>query len=151
MLGQELGHNAGGNTGFSEFTVQIQAWRDQGGFDGVQHIKATGQIAKTVPFAALAVGLDDPVVGPPNAFIDHFVRSPDLEPPVFAIFLIDFAHRTSKVQGLSNALLHQSGPARGFHHGRGHIAARNDGVLRRGARVHQISFIEKLAIKFGVL
>ena len=43
MLGQILGHNSRRNTDvFRERTIDIQPWRNDGGFDRVQHIEAIG-------------------------------------------------------------------------------------------------------------
>ncbi len=84
VLGQKLGHDAGGYAGFGKLPVQVHAGGDDRGLDRVQHIEAGGHLAKAVPvgLGGLAFTLDDPVTGAANAFFGKFFWAPDLEPPV---------------------------------------------------------------------
>ncbi len=152
VLGQVLGHDGRGNAGLVELAVQVQAGRDDGGLDRVQHVEAIGQLAEAVPLAAvlpaLAVAADDPVLGSAHTLVGHLLGAPDLEPPVvFAELLFHLAHGAAEVQGFEQALFHEGGAAGRLHHGGRHVAAGDDAVLRAGRSVHQVRLVEERAVQ----
>ena len=155
MLGQKFCHDAGRNTGFGELAIQVHAGCNHRRFDRVQHVEAGGHLAKTVPvdtgFCVLGLALDDPVFRAANALIDQLVGSPDLEPPVVAVLVVHFAHGTAEVQRLGNTFFDQRGATGWLHHCGSYIAAGNDAVLRTGAGVHQVGFVEEVTVEFDGL
>ena len=153
MFCQKLGQHGSRNTCFVKLAIQVQAGRDKRGLDGVEHVEAVGHLTKPVPLAALLfrVTAQNPIFGTTDAFIDQILRSPNLEPPVLAVFVIHFSHGAAKVKGLSNTFFHQGCATGRLHHGRRNIATGNDAVLRAGAGVHQIRFVEQVTVELGVL
>jgi hypothetical protein len=156
VFGEVLGDDGRRNAGLVELAVEVQARRDDGGLDRVQHVEAIGQLAEAVPLAAvlaaLAVAADDPVLGPAHAFVGQLFGAPDLEPPVvLAKVLLHLAHGATEVQGFEQTLLHQRGAAGRLHHRGSHIAAGDDAVLRAGAGVHQVRLVEEVVVQLGGL
>ena len=147
VLGQELGDDGGRDAGLGELARQPQPRRDQRALDRVQQVEAVGQVSETVPAVA---GLQHPVFAAAHAFGRQPVRAPDLEPPVLAELLVHLAHRAAEVQRLEDAFFHQRRAARRFHHGRRHVAAGDDGVLRAGAGVHQVGLVEEVAVQLAL-
>ncbi len=155
MLGQELGHDAGGNAGLGKLAVQVHARRHDGRLDRVEHIESCRHLAETVPVhTGLGFGgfaFDDPGVGAAYALVHQLVGAPHLEPPVVAVFFIDLAHGPAEIQRLGNAFLHQRGATGRLHHGGRHVAAGDDAVLRAGAGVHQIRIVEQVLVQLDGL
>ncbi len=87
------------------------------------------------------VGAQDPVVTL-DALGGQAVRPPHLEPPVLAPFVVDLAHRAAEIERLVERLLDQRGTAGRLHHRRRHVARRDDRVLRRRRRVHEVGLVE---------
>ena len=149
VLGQELGDDAGRDAGLGELPVHAQARGDQGALDGVEQVEALGQIAEAVPGL---VGLEHPVAAVPDAFGRQRIGAPDGEPPVLIAEIgVHLAHGAAEIQALLDALFHQRGATRRFHHRRGHVAAGDDGVLRAGAGVHQVGLVEEVAVELALL
>ena len=149
VLGQVLGHQRGRDAGLAEAAGHIQARGDDRGLDRVQHVEAFGQVAEAVP---MLVGLQDPFVAVADAFGHQAVRAPDLEPPVvLAEFGFHLAHGAAEVHGFADAFLDQRGASGRFHHGGGHVAGRDDRVLRRRGRVHQVRLVEDVAVQLAGL
>ena len=90
-----------------------------------------------------------PVFAAADAVFCKMVRTPDLEPPVFAPLLIDFLHGAAEIQRFQNRFFHQCCTARCFHHRCCDIAGSNNRVLRRCGCVHQVGFIEASFIQFA--
>ena len=154
MLGQKLTEDGGRDAGLVELAIQVQAGRDDGRLDRVQHVETVGQLlAKTVPLAGLfaRVVAQNPVVGATNAFVVKLLWAPHLEPPIVAVFGIDFAHGTAEIQRFGNAFFDQCRTAGWLHHGSSNVAAGDDAVLRAGAGVHQIGLVEQGAVQLDVL
>ena len=74
-------------------------------------------------------------------------RAPDLEPPFLAEFVIHLAHGAAEIQRLNDRLFDQRRTARRLHHRCRYIAGGNDGVLRRGGRVHQVGLVEHVTVE----
>jgi hypothetical protein len=101
---------------------------------------------------ALLLALHDPVFGAADAFVDELLGAPDLEPPlVLAELFLDLAHGAAEVERFEDAFFHQRGAAGRLHHGGGHVAARDDRVLRAGRRVHQVGLVEEVAVERAIL
>ncbi len=158
MLSQEFGDDAGRDARVGKAAVQVQTRGDDGGLDRVQHVEAGCHVAKAMPgfagggFAQALGALQNPVICPAHALFGQFVRPPDFEPPlVVAEFVVDLAHCTAEIERLQDALLHQRTSTGRLHHGSSHVAARDDGVLRAGAGVHQVGLVEQVAVQFSRL
>ncbi len=157
VLGQVFGDDAGRNAGLVELAVQVQAGRDDGGLDRVQHVEAVGQRTEAMPLAravllALGVAADDPVICTADTLVGELVGAPDLEPPVvLAELVLHLAHGAAKVQRFDQAFLHQGGAAGRLHHGCSHVAAGDDAVLRAGRGVHQVRLVEQMTVQLGRL
>ena len=160
VLGQKLGDDGRGDTGLGKVALEVQARRDDGRLDRVEHVEVWSHVAKAVPVffgahrrvGALRLVVEHPVAGLAHALFAQVVGAPDLEPPVVVTELVvDLAHGAAKVQRFQNALFHQGTAAGRLHHGRGHVAAGDDGVLWAGAGVHQVGLIEEVAVELDVL
>ena len=128
----------------AKVAVHVQARRDHGGLDRVQHVEAGRQIAEAMPAFARA---QHPVVPIADALVGQIVGAPHLEPPVGPKLVVHLAHGAAKIQRLHDRLLHQRRSARRLHHCRRHVAGRDDRVLRAGGTVHQVGFVEDVAIQ----
>ena len=159
MFRQILCHDGRRDAGKVELPVQVHPRRDDCGLDRVQHVEAGGHVAEGMPglFAvrrlhSFGIGLfQHPVGWTVDAFFVQLFRSPNLEPPVVAVFFIHLAHRAPEIERLEQAFFDQSAPARRLHHRRGHVATGDDAVLRAGRGVHQIRLVEQVPVEFGVL
>ena len=94
------------------------------------------------------VGAQQPVFALADALGREAFRSPDLDPPVLAPFLIDLAHRAAEVERFHDRFFDERRAAGRLHHRRGHVARRDDRVLRRRRRVHQVRLVEDVAVEF---
>ena len=149
VLGQELRHQCGGNAGLAKAARHVQARRDDRRLDGVEHVEIGREVAEPVP---VAIGFEHPVILGANPRAHEPLGAPDLEPPIaVAIFKIDLAHRAAKVERLADAFLDKRRAPRGLHHRCGHVARRDDRVLRRSRRVHQVGLVENVAVKLARL
>ena len=146
MLCQVLGDDGGRDAGLGELARYIQARGDDRSLDGVQHVEARRKIAESVPFL---IRLEHPLITRTDAVLRGLLRPPDLEPPVLAPFLVDLFHRTPEIQRLDDGFLHQCRATWRLHHGSGNVTRGNDGVLRRGRGVHQISLVEHMPVELA--
>ena len=99
----------------------------------------------------LLVGAEHPVVTLAHALGREARGAPDLEPPILAPLIVDLAHGAAEVERLDDRLLDQRRAAGRLHHRRRDIARRDDRVLRRRRRVHQVRFVENVAIELARL
>ena len=131
-----------------EIAVDVEPGRDDRGLDRVEHVEAGRELAEAVP---ALVGAQHPVLALADALLGQALRPPHLEPPVVAEFLVHLAHGAAEVERLQDRLLHQRGAARRLHHRRRHVARGDDRVLRRGRGVHQVGFVEDVAVELALL
>ncbi len=87
----------------------------------------------------------------PMPDVDQLVGTPDLEPPVLAELRLHLAHRPAELQRLEDRLLDQRGAPGRLHHRRGHVAGRDDRVLRTGRGVHQEGLVEAVLVELARL
>ena len=126
----------------------VQARRDDGGLDRVEHVEAGRELAESVPVRRSALSIQSSRVPMPSSA--QLLRAPDLEPPVLAPFVVDLAHRAAEVERLERCYSSTSAvPPGGFHHRGGDVAGGDDRVLRRGRRVHQVRFVEDVAVELA--
>ena len=147
MLGEVLGNDRRRDAAFGKFAVDVEPRRDHRGLDRVEHVEAVRQLLEAVPTSA---GFQHPRLAVLDAFFGQIVRPPHFEPPVAAPLFVDLAHGAAKIQRLSDRLFNQRFPGRLLHHRRRHVAGGDDGVLRRGRGVHQIGFVEHVAVQFAL-
>ncbi|MPL71228.1 hypothetical protein SDC9_17001 [bioreactor metagenome] len=159
MLGEVFRHDRGRDAPILEPAVEVQPGGDDRRLDRVEHVEPGRHVAKAVPAVLAVRGVDaigigaaqHPVLGAADAFLGQLLGAPDLEPPVVvAVFLVDLAHRAAEIERLHDALFHQRLAARRLHHRRGDVAARDDRVLRAGRGVHQVGFVEEMAVELGL-
>ena len=148
MLGQILGDDRRRDAGVGKLALHVQSRSDDGGLDRVQHVEAGLDGAEAVP---LLVGVQHPFFLAQRLATAEVVRPPDPEPPRTVVFLLDLAHGPAEVTRFLQRLLHQRRAARCLHHRCRHVARSDDGVLRRRGRVHQVAFVETVAVQLAGL
>ena len=109
--------------------VDVEPRRHNRSLDGVEHVEARFNLAEAVPFV---FGLQKPVFALANADVVESVRSPGFEPPVLTEFVVHLRHRATEIERFGNTFFDQRATTRLLHHGRSHVAARDDRVLRTG-------------------
>src|SRR6266581_344624 len=102
VLGEVLGDDRRRDAGLGKSARDVEPRRDHRGLDRVEHVEAGREVAEAVP---LLVGAKHPVVALAHALGCQFFGPPDLEPPILAPFVVDFAHRAAEVERLGDGLL----------------------------------------------
>ena len=148
VLGEEPGDDRRRDARLRELARHVEARGDDRRLDRVEHVEARREVAEAVP---LLVGAQQPVVALADALRRQPLRAPDLEPPVLAPLVVDLAHRAAEIERLDDRLLDQRGAAGRLHHRRRHVARRDDRVLRRGRRVHQVRLVEDVPVELARL
>ena len=131
-----------------KLAVDVEPRRHNRCLDRVEHVEARlDAFAKAVPFVGR---FQEPIFAPACAFVLKLAGAPRCEPPIFAKLFVDLRHRTAEIERFGNTFLHQCAAAWLLHHRSGHVTARDDGVLRAGARMHQIRFVKAREIKLQI-
>ncbi|MFM2002639.1 MAG: hypothetical protein RI963_2065 [Planctomycetota bacterium] len=144
VLGEVTGDDRGWDPGFGKAAADIKPGGNDCCLDRVEHVEAIGQRAEAMP---TIFGAEDPIFAFADAIFGDGIGAPDLEPPVFAEFLVNLPHRAAEIECFEDRFLDQGGAAGGFHHGGGDIARGDDRVLWGSRGVHQIGLVEAATIE----